>query len=91
MASQRHNKKEGSLKDLFNKTPATKAALPGVPVPECRDTAEPGPSEGDKASLTRAFMKQLFVSLCEDFATLKQAIAADVKDLKREGSTWDSV
>ncbi|KAJ1125455.1 hypothetical protein NDU88_003887 [Pleurodeles waltl] len=29
-------------------------------------------------------MEQLFRSLCEDFATLKQEIMADIKDLKRE-------
>ncbi|KAJ1109632.1 hypothetical protein NDU88_006992 [Pleurodeles waltl] len=84
MASQRHNKKEDSLKDLFNKTPVKKAAPPGVRVAEGGETAEPGPSEGDEAPLSRVFMEQLFGSLREDFTTLKQEITADVKDLKRE-------
>ncbi|KAJ1209626.1 hypothetical protein NDU88_005000 [Pleurodeles waltl] len=79
MASQRHSKK-----DLFSKTPAKKAALSGTPEVEGGETAGPGQSEGDGAPLTRAFMEQLFGSLREDFATLKQEIAADIKDLKRE-------
>ncbi|KAJ1157241.1 hypothetical protein NDU88_009956 [Pleurodeles waltl] len=84
MASQRHNKKEGSLKDLFNKTPAKKATPPGVPATEEGETVERGPSEGGKVPLTRAFMEQLFGSLRGDFVILKQEIAADVKDLKGE-------
>ncbi|KAJ1117693.1 hypothetical protein NDU88_005890 [Pleurodeles waltl] len=84
MASQRHNKKEGSLEDLFNKTLAKKTTPPGVPVMERGETAEPGPSEDGEVPLTRAFMEQLFGSLCEDFATLKQEIVADVKGLKRD-------
>ncbi|KAJ1129532.1 hypothetical protein NDU88_007900 [Pleurodeles waltl] len=87
MTSQRHSKKEGSLKDLFNnfnKTPAKKAAQSGTPEVEGGEAAGPGPSEGDGAPLMRAFMEQLFRSLHVDFATLKQEIAADIKDLKRE-------
>ncbi|KAJ1128273.1 hypothetical protein NDU88_006652 [Pleurodeles waltl] len=30
-------------------------------------------------------MEQLFESLCDDLATLKQEITADIKDLKRKG------
>ncbi|KAJ1158870.1 hypothetical protein NDU88_011543 [Pleurodeles waltl] len=61
MASQRHNNKRVSLKNLLNKTPAKKASPPGVPVMEGRgETAEPGPSEGGEAPLTRTFMEQLF-------------------------------
>ncbi|KAJ1119388.1 hypothetical protein NDU88_007574 [Pleurodeles waltl] len=84
MASQRHNKKEGSLKDLFNKAPAKEANPSGVPATEGGETTEPVRSEGKKALLTRMFMEQLCGSLHEDFATLKQEVAAEVKDLKRE-------
>ncbi|KAJ1173383.1 hypothetical protein NDU88_005219 [Pleurodeles waltl] len=84
MTSQRHSKKEGSLKDIFNKIPAKKVAQPGTPEAEDGEAAGPGPSEDDGAPLTRAFMEQLFRSLREDFATLKQEIAADIKELKRE-------
>ncbi|KAJ1117707.1 hypothetical protein NDU88_005904 [Pleurodeles waltl] len=84
MASQRHSKKEDSLKHLFNKTTAKKMVPPGTPVTEGREVAELSQSECGQASLTRTFVEQLFGSLCEDFATLKQEIAAEVKDLKRE-------
>ncbi|KAJ1110782.1 hypothetical protein NDU88_008128 [Pleurodeles waltl] len=84
MASQKHSKKKGSLKDLFTKTPDKKTAQSGAPEVESGDTAGPGPSENDGAPLTRPFMEQFFRSLREDFATLKQEIAADIKDLKRE-------
>ncbi|KAJ1157041.1 hypothetical protein NDU88_009756 [Pleurodeles waltl] len=46
--------------------------------------AEVGTPEGGKAPITRAFMEQLLGAFCEDFATLKQEIAAEVKDLKRD-------
>ncbi|KAJ1116623.1 hypothetical protein NDU88_004829 [Pleurodeles waltl] len=79
MASQRQNKKEGSLKDLFNKTPAKKALPSGSPVAEGGDMMEPGALGDGEAPLTRTFMEKLFRSLREDFATLKQEIAAEVK------------
>ncbi|KAJ1217494.1 hypothetical protein NDU88_005088 [Pleurodeles waltl] len=41
--------------------------------------------QSDGAPLMRAFMEQLFESLLNDLATLKREIAADIKDLKREG------
>ncbi|KAJ1198224.1 hypothetical protein NDU88_002067 [Pleurodeles waltl] len=44
----------------------------------------PGLPENDGAPLTRAFMEQLFESLHDDLATLKQEITANIKDLKRE-------
>ncbi|KAJ1216024.1 hypothetical protein NDU88_003630 [Pleurodeles waltl] len=74
MASQKHSKKAGSLKDLFTKTPAKGMAQSGARETECRDVAGPVPAESDGAPLTRA----------EDFSTLKQEIGADIKDLKRE-------
>ncbi|KAJ1181940.1 hypothetical protein NDU88_007139 [Pleurodeles waltl] len=83
MASQRHSKNEGSLKDLFNKTPAKKTAPPGTLAREGGEMAEPSLSEGREAPFIRTFMEQLFGSLREDFATLRQEIAAEVKDLKR--------
>ncbi|KAJ1199833.1 hypothetical protein NDU88_003665 [Pleurodeles waltl] len=84
MASQRHNKKESSPKDLFNKTPAKKAIPSGIRAAEGGELAELGPSEDREAPLTRTFMELLFGYLLEDFAAFKQEIAADVKDLKRE-------
>ncbi|KAJ1175421.1 hypothetical protein NDU88_000709 [Pleurodeles waltl] len=72
MASKKHSKKKGSLKDLFTKTP------------ECGDVAGSVRAESDGAPLTRAFMEQLFRSSHKDFATLKREILADNKDLKRE-------
>ncbi|KAJ1172937.1 hypothetical protein NDU88_004779 [Pleurodeles waltl] len=84
MTSQRHSKKEGSLKDLFNKTPAKKTVLPGTLATKGGEMAKSSQSEGGEASLTRTFMEQLFGSLREDFATLRQEIMPEVKDLKRE-------
>ncbi|KAJ1155429.1 hypothetical protein NDU88_008159 [Pleurodeles waltl] len=84
MASQTHRKKEGSLRDLFAKTPAKRMAQSGPQEPEGDDETGPAPSEVDGAPLTRAFMEQLFGSLREDFAMLKRDIVADIKDLKKE-------
>ncbi|KAJ1083877.1 hypothetical protein NDU88_004032 [Pleurodeles waltl] len=56
MASQRHSKKEGSVKDVFNKTPAKKMAPPGTLVTEGGDMAESTLSKGGEAPLTRTFM-----------------------------------
>ncbi|KAJ1082901.1 hypothetical protein NDU88_003062 [Pleurodeles waltl] len=77
-------KKEGYLKDLFAKTPVKKA-LPGEPpVMEGGDAVDQGVRGDGEAPLTRSFMEQLFGALRGDFATLKQEIAAEVKELKRE-------
>ncbi|KAJ1181757.1 hypothetical protein NDU88_006957 [Pleurodeles waltl] len=84
MASQKHGKKEGSLKDLFAKTPAKRMAQTAPLEAACGDAAGPGLLESDGAPLTRAFREQLFESLRDDLATLKREIAADIKDLKRE-------
>ncbi|KAJ1139926.1 hypothetical protein NDU88_006288 [Pleurodeles waltl] len=84
MASQKHSKKERSLKDLFAKTPAKRMAQSGPQEPEGGDETGPAPSEGDGAPLTKAFMEQLFGSLHEDFAELKLDIVAGIKDLKKE-------
>ncbi|KAJ1130364.1 hypothetical protein NDU88_008717 [Pleurodeles waltl] len=83
-ATQRHGKKEGSLKDLFNKTPAKKTVLPGTPVRQGGEVGETSQAEGAEVPLTRTFMEQLFESLCEEFATRKEEIAAEVKDVRRE-------
>ncbi|KAJ1106602.1 hypothetical protein NDU88_004003 [Pleurodeles waltl] len=56
MASQRHNKKEGSLKDLFNKPPAKKASQSRTQEVKGGEAAGPGPSEGDGEPLMRTFM-----------------------------------
>ncbi|KAJ1142747.1 hypothetical protein NDU88_009060 [Pleurodeles waltl] len=45
---------------------------------------EPGASGDREAPQTRTFIEQLFGSLRENFANLKQEIAAEVKELKRE-------
>ncbi|KAJ1172134.1 hypothetical protein NDU88_003984 [Pleurodeles waltl] len=84
MASQRHTKKEGSLRDLFAKTPAKKAK-PDEPLVIEGDAAKSQEVQGDgDAPLTRSFMEHLFGTLRGDFATLKQEIAAEVKEMKRE-------
>ncbi|KAJ1197662.1 hypothetical protein NDU88_001518 [Pleurodeles waltl] len=81
--------------DLFAKTNAKSMAQSGPQKPEGGDDTGPALSEGYGAPLTRAFMEQLFGSLCEDFAMLKRDIAADIKDLKKEmidlGQRMDSV
>ncbi|KAJ1211781.1 hypothetical protein NDU88_007135 [Pleurodeles waltl] len=64
--------------------PAKRMSQTGPLETGCGDAAGPVLSESDGAPLTRAFMEQLFESLCDDLATLKREIAADVKDLKME-------
>ncbi|KAJ1151172.1 hypothetical protein NDU88_003959 [Pleurodeles waltl] len=59
-------------------------AQSGTPEVESGDAAGPLPSESDGAPLMRPFMEELFRSLRDYFATLKQEIAADIKDLKWE-------
>ncbi|KAJ1186038.1 hypothetical protein NDU88_002823 [Pleurodeles waltl] len=70
--------------DLFAKTPAKKTPSGEPPLEEGGDTGEQGESVEGEAPLTRSFMEQLFRALHRDFATLKQEIAAEVKELKRE-------
>ncbi|KAJ1083195.1 hypothetical protein NDU88_003355 [Pleurodeles waltl] len=84
MASQRHTKKEGSLRDLFAKTPAKKARPDEPPVIEGDAAKSQEVQGGGDAPLTRSFMEHLFGTLHGDFDTLKQEIAADVKEIKRE-------
>ncbi|KAJ1114601.1 hypothetical protein NDU88_002836 [Pleurodeles waltl] len=84
MTSQRHTKKDGSLKDLFNKTPAKKAHPVEPSVTEGGELVDQGTQGDGEAPLTRSFMEQLFGSLSGDFATMKQQIAAKVKELKQE-------
>ncbi|KAJ1150618.1 hypothetical protein NDU88_003408 [Pleurodeles waltl] len=84
MAFQSHSKKEGSLRDLFAKTPDKKTPPGEPPLEEGGDTGEQGERMEGEAPLTRSFMEQLFRALCRDFATLKQEIAAEVKELKRK-------
>ncbi|KAJ1157080.1 hypothetical protein NDU88_009795 [Pleurodeles waltl] len=70
MTSQRHNKKEGSLKDLFAKIPVKKV-LPGeLPVMEGGDAVDRGVLGDGETPLTRSFMEQLFGALRGDFAKL---------------------
>ncbi|KAJ1205253.1 hypothetical protein NDU88_000688 [Pleurodeles waltl] len=84
MTSQRPNKKEGTLKDLFSKPPGKKMdPQQGAPVVD--GGAESGACpDDDTTPITKAFLEQLFGVLRDDFATLKQEMAADVKDLKME-------
>ncbi|KAJ1090616.1 hypothetical protein NDU88_003746 [Pleurodeles waltl] len=84
LTSQRHNKKEGSLKDLFNKTPAKKAQLDEPPAMEGGESVDLGAQKDVEAPLTRSFMEQLFGARHGDSATPKQEIAAEVKELKQE-------
>ncbi|KAJ1169268.1 hypothetical protein NDU88_001174 [Pleurodeles waltl] len=72
MTSQRHNKKEGSLKDLFKKTPTKKAPPVEPPAMEGGELVDLGTQGDGEAPLTRSFMEQLFGSLRGDFAALKQ-------------------
>ncbi|KAJ1129927.1 hypothetical protein NDU88_008287 [Pleurodeles waltl] len=76
--------KENSLKDLFSMTPATKTCPPGALAVEGGEATDRGPPEGSEALITNAFMEQLFGALHEDFATLQQEKAAEVKYLKRD-------
>ncbi|KAJ1094199.1 hypothetical protein NDU88_007277 [Pleurodeles waltl] len=84
MVSQRHSKKEGSLRDLFAKTPGKKTPPGESPLEEDGDTGEQGELVKGEAPLTRSFMKQLFGALRGDFATLKQETAAEVNKLKHK-------
>ncbi|KAJ1107693.1 hypothetical protein NDU88_005082 [Pleurodeles waltl] len=74
--------RDNSLKDLFAKTPAKKRELPTEAPPvrmdEIVSTAE------DDAQVTRSILEQYFVVLREYFATLKQTIVSEVKDLRRD-------
>ncbi|KAJ1106501.1 hypothetical protein NDU88_003902 [Pleurodeles waltl] len=84
MTSQRHNMKEGSLKDLFNKTPTKKAPPVDPLATKGGELGDQGTQADGEAPLTSSFMKQLFGSLHGDFASLKQEIASEVKELNRE-------
>ncbi|KAJ1157417.1 hypothetical protein NDU88_010130 [Pleurodeles waltl] len=84
MGSQHHNKKEGTIKDLFSKTPAKKLdPLQGRLLDSNGVDCRGCPAE-DTTPKTKASVEQLFSVLRQDFATLKQKIAADGKDLIRE-------
>ncbi|KAJ1215326.1 hypothetical protein NDU88_002935 [Pleurodeles waltl] len=48
------------------------------------DAGDQGECGDGEAPLTRSFMEQLFGALGGDFATLKQEIEAEVKELKQE-------
>ncbi|KAJ1167339.1 hypothetical protein NDU88_007731 [Pleurodeles waltl] len=84
MALQRHNKKEGTLKERFAKRPSKKLESPQGKVAKGSGTGSGEHMEEDTAPITRSFLEQLFEVLREDFATLRQEIATEVKDLKRD-------
>ncbi|KAJ1143771.1 hypothetical protein NDU88_010075 [Pleurodeles waltl] len=81
MKSQIHNKKEGSLNELFNKTPTMRLSPVEPQATEDGVLVDQGTQGDGEASLTRSFMEQLFGSLHEDFVTLKQEIAAELRVL----------
>ncbi|KAJ1134831.1 hypothetical protein NDU88_001277 [Pleurodeles waltl] len=84
MASQRHTKKEGPLKDSFARTSSKKLDPTTNLVVEGGTVTGQGSSESDNSPITKAFLEQLFGVLRGDFATLKQEIATEVKDLRRD-------
>ncbi|KAJ1104157.1 hypothetical protein NDU88_001572 [Pleurodeles waltl] len=84
MASQCQNKKEGTLEDLFSKTPAKKLDPLQRKLLTAKGAERGASPEDDAAPITKAFLERLLRVLCDNFATLKQEIAAEVKDLKRE-------
>ncbi|KAJ1082835.1 hypothetical protein NDU88_003000 [Pleurodeles waltl] len=51
-----------------------------------REATDGGPPKGDDEPIAKAFMEQLLGVLREDFARLKQEIAAEVEDLKRDAA-----
>ncbi|KAJ1203431.1 hypothetical protein NDU88_007217 [Pleurodeles waltl] len=72
MTSQKHNKKEGSLRDPVNKTPAKKAQPGEPPAVESGESVDQGAQGDGEEPLTRSFMDQLFGSLHGDFVELGQ-------------------
>ncbi|KAJ1157315.1 hypothetical protein NDU88_010029 [Pleurodeles waltl] len=84
MASEHHNKKEGSLEDVSSKTMTKKLDPPQVRISDsCEGDCVVGPDD-DSTPITKSFLEQVFGVLREDFATLNQEISTDVKYLKRE-------
>ncbi|KAJ1165003.1 hypothetical protein NDU88_005433 [Pleurodeles waltl] len=83
MESHRNVNKDGHLKDLFDKTPVKKAdshkddptTMGGID-----ETTRPGE---DAAPVAQSFLEQLLGVLREDFATLKQEIATELKNLRK--------
>ncbi|KAJ1145613.1 hypothetical protein NDU88_011899 [Pleurodeles waltl] len=74
------------MKELFHKMPVKKTdkaqeCPASSPPPD--DPAAEGP-HSEEASITRAFLEHLFGVLCNGFATLRQDIASEVKDLQCE-------
>ncbi|KAJ1105265.1 hypothetical protein NDU88_002673 [Pleurodeles waltl] len=79
---QKQSKKDSSLRDFFTKTPAKKQD------PTRELGSDPRGGSGDRTGdedanpVMKAFMEQLFGTLCEDFAPLRQELAITVKELK---------
>ncbi|KAJ1172964.1 hypothetical protein NDU88_004806 [Pleurodeles waltl] len=86
MATQKQNKKDSNLIDLFAKTQAKKQD----PTRELGSDPEGGNSDGtveeDANPVANVFMEQLFGFLQEDLAALRQELATTVKELKGEGT-----
>ncbi|KAJ1147945.1 hypothetical protein NDU88_000786 [Pleurodeles waltl] len=83
MASQRHNKKEVSIKVPFTKTPAKKIDPPQEKATDTGAIEEAKGLDSDNTPITKSLLEQLF-GFSDSFATLKQEIATEIKDLKRE-------
>ncbi|KAJ1100935.1 hypothetical protein NDU88_006010 [Pleurodeles waltl] len=84
MTSQRHTKKEGTLKDIFSKAPAKKVDLHKEKTAALGTSEQRVALEGDNAPITLSFFEQIFGVLRDDIATLKQEIVMEVKDLKKD-------
>ncbi|KAJ1092493.1 hypothetical protein NDU88_005603 [Pleurodeles waltl] len=71
-------------RDLFAKTPVKKIPPSESPLEECGDPRDQRERVEGEVPFTRSFMEQLFGALYGDYATLKQEITAEVKELKLE-------
>lgn len=79
MASLRA-KKEKTLKEMLLKTPKPGSSDSQTPSLHS-GTAE---TEGAETPITRAFMESLFSSLRNDFLSLKEEVAGEVREIRRD-------
>ncbi|KAJ1146013.1 hypothetical protein NDU88_012295 [Pleurodeles waltl] len=88
MLIQKQSKKDSNLRELFAKTPAKKQD------PTHELGSDPGGGRGDGTvgedanPVAKAFMEQLFGTLREDLAALRQELATTVKKLNGEVMSW---
>ncbi|KAJ1190555.1 hypothetical protein NDU88_007293 [Pleurodeles waltl] len=84
MVAQRHGKKEGTLKELFVKSPVKKQEHSQGAETDVRGSRSGEQVEEDTTPMTKSFLEHLFVGLQEDLASLRQKITTTAKELKRE-------